>query len=154
MIHVNYELSTIGQRMIAVAGNFLGGALVLILGILGAFFEYENLAKNGFSVITIPCYAVVMFSAFLILARVKYAVLIAVGAELLELLSYITMQVTTPPNVSFLILIKVAVIVCSTQLMVKIVSFDDAPPEARPVRRGPQPPQGRVIRRNPPQARR
>ena len=98
MIHVNYELSTIGQRMIAVAGNFLGGALVLILGILGAFFEYENLAKNGFSVITIPCYAVVMFSAFLILARVKYAVLIAVGAELLELLSYITMQVTTTPE--------------------------------------------------------
>ena len=114
-------------------------------GILGAFFEYDSLVKEGFSLITIPLYAIVSLSGLLILARVKYAVIIAVGAELIEMMCYITEQVTTTPNVSFLLLIKVAVIVCSLQLMVKIVSVDDntQQPPQRPV--GPQPPQGRQI---------
>ncbi len=158
MIHVNYSNSTIGQRAVAVFGNLLGGAAVVFLGILGAFFDYESLAKEGYSLITIPCYAVVLFTGLLILARVKYAVLIAVAAELIEMMCYVTMQVTTTPTVSFLILIKVAVIVCSTQLMVRIVSYDDTPnPPAQqtPRRLGPMPPQGRqVIRRRPPENRR
>ena len=145
MIHVNYNQSTIGQRAIAVFGNLIGGAVVVLLGILGAFFEYDSLVKEGFSLITIPLYAIVSLSGLLILARVKYAVIIAVGAELIEMMCYITEQVTTTPNVSFLLLIKVDVIVCSLQLMVKIVSVDDntQQPPQRPV--GPQPPQGRQI---------
>ena len=54
MIHVNYNQSTIGQRAIAVFGNLIGGAVVVLLGILGAFFEYDSLVKEGFSLITIP----------------------------------------------------------------------------------------------------
>lgn len=145
MIQINYNQSTIGQRAVAVFGNLVGGALVVFLGILGAFFEYDSLVKEGFSIVTIPFYTIVALSGLLILARVKYAVLIAVGAELIEMMFYITEQVTTTPNVSFLLLVKVAVIVCSLQLMVKIVSFDDNPPQ--PPRRpmGPQPPQARQI---------
>lgn len=63
MIHVNYNQSTIGQRAIAVFGNLIGGAVVVLLGILGAFFEYDSLVKEGFSLITIPLYAIVSLGA-------------------------------------------------------------------------------------------
>ena len=65
MIHVNYNQSTIGQRAIAVFGNLIGGAVVVLLGILGAFFEYDSLVKEGFSLITIPLYAIVSLSGLL-----------------------------------------------------------------------------------------
>lgn len=144
MIYVDYRKSTIGQRAVASFGSMIGGAIVVLLGILGEFFEYDSLVKNGYSLVTIVCYAVVMFSGLLVLARVKYAVLIAVAAELIEMMFYITVQVSTTPNVGFLLLVKVAVILCSTQLMVKIVSFDETPHSPSPARRqGALPPQGR-----------
>lgn len=150
MIHVDYTQSTIGQRSIAVLGNFFGGAIIIVLGILGAFFDYDSLIKYGFDLITIPCYAVVVLSSVLILMRAKYGVLIAIAAELIEMLVYITHQVTSSPDVSFLILLKIAVIVCSTQLAMKIITFSDDPePPKRPQRQMPQVPQGRQLPQRP-----
>lgn len=157
MIYVDYNKSTIVQRAIAFFGCLIGGGIVCLLGIFGEFFEYDSLLKHGYGLFSVIFYAIVVLSAFLILSRVKYAILIAIGAELLEMLFYITNQVSSIANnsVSFLILIKLAVIFSCTQLMVKIVSFDDTPPSSRPKRQGPRPPQGRqVVRRQPPMTRR
>lgn len=146
-LHENYRDSTLAQRMIAVGGCVLGGIIVLILGLMGAFGEYESLVRMGYGIWTIPCYAIVIACGFLILARVKYTAFIATLAAAVEIVFYICLQLSTTPEVGFLILLKVAVLVCLLQLVSRIYTFDEnddaPPPPRRPV--GPAAPQGRQV---------
>lgn len=154
----NYHNSTMGQRMIAVGGCVLGGIVVLILGLLGAFGEYESLVRMGYGIWTIPCYAIVIACGFLILARVKYVAFIATLAAAIEIVFYVCLQLSTTPDVGFLILLKVAVLVCQLQLVSRIYSIDEDDDNPPPARRhvGPAAPQGRQVvnRAQPPRPRR
>ncbi len=151
-IHVNYNNSSLAQRMIAVGGCLFGGAIVLVLGLCGAFGDYETLPLYGFNIWTVPFYALVVACGFLILFRFKYAVIIALSAMVIEFVIYICDQLSTTPEVGFIILLKVAVLVCCLQLGAVIVSFseDDEDEEEAPAPRhhvGPLPPQGRQMPR-------
>ena len=155
-LHECYHDSTLIQRMIAVGGCVIGGGIVLVLGLIGAFGESEALVRMGYGIHTIPCYAIVIACGFLILARVKFAAFIATAAAALEIVFYICVQLSTTPEVGFLILLKIAVIVCLLQLVTRIYSFEEAEndmPQALPRRTGPQPPQGRQRAAVPPRNR-
>ena len=151
-IYENYNNSSLGQRMAAVGGCIIGGAIVLFLGLMGAFGDYETLHKMGINGWTIPFYLVIVVCGFLILMRMRYAAIVAACAGLAEIVCYVCMQLSTTPEVSFLVLLKIAVIFCSAQLCVAIYSFNDEEndeeiPEPRH-HVGPQPPQGRQVVRH------
>ena len=124
-LQVDYNNSTLTQRMIAVGGCLFGGAIVLILGLCGAFGDYETLPLYGFNLWTVPFYAIVVACGFLTLFRFKYAVIGAIASIIIEFVLYICVQLSTTPEVGFLILLKLAVLVCCTQLAISIVSFEE-----------------------------
>ena len=145
--------------MIAAGVSILGGLIVLVLGLMGAFGDYDSLVRMGFGVWTIPCYAIVVLCGLFIFARVKYTAAIGLLAASLEIVLYFCTQLSTTPDVGFLILLKVAVIICLLQLAKSIYSFDEddssnPPPPRRHV--GPAPPQARRVvgRQQPPRPRR
>ncbi|MBQ1925929.1 MAG: hypothetical protein II180_07430 [Proteobacteria bacterium] len=147
-IYENYLNATTGRFAAAAAGCILGGGIIMFLGILGASGDYESLPKAGYNGVTIPFYAIVMISGFLLLFRMRYAILIAIGAEAIEMVCYITKQMSTTPDVGFLILLKFVVIVSCIQLMLQIDSFseeeeEEAPQQPMPQRLPPGAPQPR-----------
>lgn len=160
-LHENYHNASSKQCLVAAGASILGGIIVLILGLMGAFGDYGSLVRMGFGVWTIPCYAIVVLCGLFIFARVKFAVAIALIAAALEIVLYFCTQLSTTPDVGFLVLLKVAVIICLFQLARSIYSFDEdeddnsnPPPPRRHV--GPAPPQARrvVSRQQPPRPRR
>ncbi|MBQ9243374.1 MAG: hypothetical protein IJ165_09140 [Proteobacteria bacterium] len=144
-VYENYNNATTGRFAAAVAGCILGGGIIMFLGILGASGDYQSLPQAGYNGLTIPFYALVVISGFLLLFRVRYAILIALGAEAIEMVCYITKQMSTSPDVGILILLKLAVIVCCMQLMLQIDSFSEDDDEE-------EVPQQPVARRLPPGA--
>lgn len=151
-IHVDYSNSTLAQRMIAVGGCIFGGAIILILGICGATGDYETLPKHGFTMMTVPFYAIVVACGFLTLFRFKYAVIAAMLSMIIEVVLFITVQLSTTPDVGFLIILKVAVMICCLQLAASTVSFTDDDEEDVPQPRrhvAPLPPQGRQMQNMP-----
>lgn len=145
-IHVNYSNSTLTQRMIAVGGCIIGGAIILILGFCGAFGDYETLPKHGYNFWTVPFYAIVVACGFLTLFRFKYAVIAAMLSMIIEIVLFLCVQLSTTPEVGFLIILKIAVMICCLQLAASIVSFSDDDEEEIPQPRrhvGPLPPQPR-----------
>ena len=144
MIRENYRKASVIQRMIAVAGCVIGGALVVILAILAAFGGYDSLARAGYSVLTIPFYGLVILCGFGILFRIPYALIGAIALCLIEIIAFLTTYLSTTVDVNFLFLVKIAVILCCTQLMVVTVSTSDDEEEEPAPRRaamqgGPQP---------------
>jgi len=144
MVREDYRDSTLGQRMIAVGGCVLGGGLVLVLGIFGAVGNYSSLAASGYGVATIPFYALVVLCGFGILMRIQYALSAAFVLCMIEFVIFLTTQLSTTWDVGFLVLLKLGVVVCCTQLMLSVVKKGDDEP---PVRRdhGPAAPQGRQV---------
>ncbi|MBR4984759.1 MAG: hypothetical protein IKY83_03335 [Proteobacteria bacterium] len=147
-LYENYGNATPGRFAAAVIGCILGGGIIMFLGILGASGDYQSLPKAGYDGVTIPFYILVMVSGFLLMFRIRYAILIALGAEAIEMVCYITKQMSTTPEVGILILLKLAVIVCCTQLMLQIDSFseeeeEEAPQQPMPQRLPPGAPQPR-----------
>lgn len=146
-LYENYENATTGRFAAAVIGCIVGGIVITILGVLGASGDYQSLPQAGFNGVTIPFYIIVTVCGFLLLLRVRYAILIALGAEAIEMICYITKQMSTTPEVGILILLKLAVIVCCTQLMLQINSFseeeEEAPQQPMPQRLPPGAPQPR-----------
>lgn len=149
MFYEKYSDSSLGQRMIAVAGCVIGGAVVLLLGFLGAFADYQSLASYGFGVTTIPFYVVVVICGMGILARIPYTLPVAFGAAMIELVVYFTQQMSTTWDVNFLVLLKLLVIVSCTQLMMTVIKTDDkAPKQVKQI--DPNIPKGRrVVQRKP-----
>ncbi len=135
MIHENYRKSSLGQRMIAVGGCIFGGALVLVMGFLGAFGGYESLANSGYGIVTLPFYALVVLCGVGILMRIPYALMAAIALSLIELVVWLTKCfLVTTTDVNFLFLVKIGVIISCTQLMIAVSENDDEIVEA-PVQR-------------------
>ena len=138
----DYENSTPTQRVVAGGACIVLGAIILLLAICGSFFDYASLVKMGFGGWTIPCYFVVMVCGVFIFARARYALVVALCAEFLEIILYFATQMTTSPDVGFLILLKIIVIGCCIYLASSVVTFND--PDDEPIQqpqqfRGPRP---------------
>lgn len=133
-INVDYEQSTSVQRVVAAASCVIVGGIILILGICGAFGDSETLPKMGFDLSTVVCYSVVVICGFLILARLSYSVIAALIAMIIEIVIYVTHQMSSTPDVGFLVLLKGVAIVGCLQLAIKIVSFSDEPEAPAPRR--------------------
>lgn len=133
-INVDFDQSTPVQRILGAGSCVVIGGIILILGCCGAFGASETLPKMGFDLSTVICYTVVVVSGFLILARLSYSVIVALVAMILEIVIYVCHQMSTTPEVGFLVLLKGVAIVGCLQLAIKIVSFDDEPMEPAPRR--------------------
>lgn len=121
MLRENYRKSSLGQQMLAVAGCMLGGALVIVMGFLGEFGGYESLANSGYGLVTIPFYILVVLCGVGILLRIPYAVMAAIALCCVEMIVFLCeCFLVKTTDVNFLFLVKIAVILSCTQLMVKI----------------------------------
>ncbi|MFA5624911.1 MAG: hypothetical protein WC966_07640 [Bradymonadales bacterium] len=145
MYSEDYSNSRLANRMIAVAGCVIGGAIVMFLASLGAFAEYETLNRAGYNLKTLPVYGLIILCGVGILFRVRYAAAAAFVLNMLEMAVDITtyLQATTGMNGFFIL--KIGVTVCIVQLLTVIASFDDSKPEPPQRRRGPAPPRGRYV---------
>ena len=156
----DYENSTPVQRVVAGGACVLLGAIIMLLGICGAFFDYASLAKIGFNGMTVFCYFIVVVSGIFIFARMRYALVVALGASILELILSFATQMTSTADVSFLGLLKIVVIGCCIFLATSVISLgddeaDDVPPQPqgpRPNARGQMPPQPQQRAALPPRA--
>ena len=124
-LNIDFEHSTPVQRIIAAASCVIIGGIILILGIYGAFGDSQELPKMGFNMTTVIFYSIVVLSGFLILARLKYSVIMALGAMILEIVVYVCHQISTHPDVGFLVLLKGVALVGCLQLAIRIVSFSE-----------------------------
>ncbi len=131
MYRENYKLASGAQIAIASVGCMLGGAAVTALGFCGAFGGYESLEKMGYGLQTIPCYGIVVLCGLLIMLRVEYAISAAIAACAVEFAIYVGMGVmgTSSIDMSFLVMLKLAVVICCTQLLVTVKSdsLEDVP---------------------------
>lgn len=132
MYRENYKAASGAQIAIACGGCLVGGGAVAALGFLGAFGDYASLEKMGFSISTILCYVFVILCGLGILVRVPYAVSAALVACAVEFALYIGLGVmgTSSIDMSFFIMLKLAVAICCMQLLVTIKTddaYDEAP---------------------------
>lgn len=131
-INVDFEQSTPVQRVIAAASCVIIGGIILILGICGAFGDSQELPKMGFNLTTVIFYGIVVLCGFLILARLKFSVLVALFAMVIEIVVYVCHQMSSHPDVGFLVLLKGVALVGCLQLAIKIVSFSEDADEPAP----------------------
>ncbi len=145
----DYENSTPVQRVVAGGACILLGAIIMLLGICGAFFDYASLAKIGFNGMTVFCYLIVVICGVLIFARMRYALVVALGASILELVLSFATQMTSTADVSFLGLLKIIVIGCCIFLATSVISLGDE--EEEPMPQQPQGPRPNARGQMPPQ---
>lgn len=126
MYRENYQAATGTQIAIAGLGCIIGGIAVTALGFCGAFGGYESLEKMGFSLQTIPFYAFVTLCGIGIIMRIPYAATAALVSCAIEIALYLGMGVmgTSSIDMSFFVMLKLAVALCCTQLLVAIRTND------------------------------
>ena len=92
----------------------------LALAFLGTFGGegYTTLVESGYTLITIPCYGLVIICGFGVLFRIPYAAIVAALATIIEFGLYVGIYMHIHWQVHYLMMLKFAVFVCCSQLLV------------------------------------
>ena len=120
MVREDYKKASKGQLVVTILGCILGGGACLALAFLGTFGGegYTTLVESGYTLITIPCYGLVIICGFGVLFRIPYAAIVAALATIIEFGLYVGIYMHIHWQVHYLMMLKFAVFVCCSQLLV------------------------------------
>ncbi len=125
MLREDYKKASKGSLAVTILGCILGGGICMFLGFLGSFGDansYQTIVQSGFTLSTVICYAIVVVCGFGVLFRIPCACMTAALVIMIEFGIYCAITMKVQWSVHFLMMIKFAVFVCCSQLLVSCLT--------------------------------